>query len=156
MIEKRDIICVYKLIFDDKWFYIGSTCDLRNRIWAWNTTFNNLDKLKGYKKIKSILPNISVVELSVIKLMETNTKNIDNVRIEERLSITENIQNPLLLNSNTQTFQSYTIHQISHDEVIKFNSISDAAKYNNVCSQTIRTVLNSKCGYYKGYIFKYA
>lgn len=156
IIEDNDIICVYQLLFDEKWFYIGSTCDLKNRIWAWQSAFNCIHKVNSYKKIKEILPNVSTVKLSIMKIMETTKKNMDNVRLEEKNEIVKNLNNPFLLNSTTHTLQSYTVHQVSHDEIIVFNSISDAAKYNNVCSQTIKNVLNSKCGYYKGYIFKYA
>lgn len=155
LVITNDIIAVYKLTFDRKWFYIGSSGNLRNRIYAWETMFRDIKRIK-YKKIKDIFPYISIVELEILQIFEPCFKNFTAVREEEKTKILENWGNPLLLNTSKETMPNQGVTQFDRNEIIKFNSIADAAKYNNVNHQTIRNVLNSKCGYYKGYFFKYA
>lgn len=132
-ISSSDIVAVYKITFDNKWFYIGSS-----------------------SKLKDIYHLIHNAELQIIEILIPTTSNFDLIRKIEHELILENWDNPLLLNATQKTINNYTILQVSHKEFIKFNSISDAAKHNNVCPQTIKKALNSKSGFYKGYIWKYA
>jgi len=151
----KDVIAVYKITFDDKWFYIGSSGDLQNRIHAWQTMLRDIKRVR-YKKLRDIFNSISIAKLEVLKTLEPVPKNYDAIREWERSEILENYDNPLLLNTLKETLPSRPVSQLKGREIILFNSISDAAKHNNVCYQTMKNILNGNLGYYKGYIFKYA
>lgn len=83
---------VYKLTFDDKWFYIGSSFNLKNRATTWRCKIAK--GLFKNKNIKHILPGVSVVKFEVIKVYAT----ISLVRDAETRHIAKHWDNPLFLN----------------------------------------------------------
>lgn len=84
---------VYKITFDDTWFYIGSSTNLKNRIRKWIFSLSTGKDFKS-KNIKHILPGISVIKFEVIKIYATTSL----IRSSETKHITKHWNNPLFLN----------------------------------------------------------
>ena len=51
-ISSSDIVAVYKITFDNKWFYIGSSSNLQSRVYAWATMLRDINRIKYKIKIK--------------------------------------------------------------------------------------------------------
>src|SRR5690349_14697135 len=80
---------VYRLWFDEKWYYIGSTNNLRRRLLSWK--FALLNNVPKNKNIKFILSEITNIRVEIVE-------NCDNYReIEDKL-IKESIDELLCLN----------------------------------------------------------
>ena len=76
---ERFVRAVYKLLFNEKWYYIGSSVDLKRRIGQWKTRLQK----PGFKKnasIKFLLPEIESVRFEVLELVP------DEIWIKERES----------------------------------------------------------------------
>ncbi len=89
--RKQNISAVYKITFDDYWFYIGSSLNFRARQSSWVTKFTIQKFLKSLN-IKAILHDKSVIKFEIIheckklyKLREIETKYIQASWQDERL-----------------------------------------------------------------------
>jgi len=71
-------IGIYRIDFDDKYFYIGSSVNLKERISYWKTCL--LHNSATTKKIRDIVPNTSVISFSIIQYIENNE---DHIKIED-------------------------------------------------------------------------
>lgn len=60
---------VYRILFDDKWVYIGGSVNLKNRMSNWVFRMNNPTVLKN-RNIKYILPTISTVKFNVVEFCD--------------------------------------------------------------------------------------
>jgi hypothetical protein len=90
--RKENFPAVYKITFSDKWFYIGSSANVKRRFGRWRTCIKNDKHLP--KNIRTILSQVSVVSFEVVKIVI----DLKLLRDEETLCIQENWDNPLLLN----------------------------------------------------------
>lgn len=91
--RKENPIGLYKIWFNDKWFYIGSSKKLRSRFSNWVSMVNNPKFLRN-KNIKIILPDISVVRFEIIKTYSSASW----LRRNETKEISINWDNPMFLN----------------------------------------------------------
>lgn len=84
---------VYKIVFNDKWFYIGSSINLKSRLSAWKHYCNNSNYRKN-RSIKFILPLVHSIRFEIIE------KIIDgsNPKIKEDFYIKENFDDENCLN----------------------------------------------------------
>jgi predicted GIY-YIG superfamily endonuclease len=82
---------VYKLIFNDKWFYIGSTQDIKKRFVRWKTGLRQPKRFLAIKKVREIIATVTKVEIQILKIC-------DDYREQEAALIKENIGNPFSLN----------------------------------------------------------
>ncbi len=93
--EKKIILSgVYKITFDDHWFYIGSSVNLKSRAAGWNGRFNSPRLLKN-KNIKYIFPTITKAVFEIIEVCEND---LELLRAKETQYIGLHWNNPLLLN----------------------------------------------------------
>jgi len=90
--RKESIIGIYKIWFDDKWFYVGSSRNLRSRFSTWKAglTSGNFKSIN----IRKILPEISIIR---IELLQTY-KSASWLRRNETKEINKHWGNPLFLN----------------------------------------------------------
>lgn len=75
---------VYKLTFNDKWFYIGSSVDLKRRMSGWKTRLTQT----GFSKngsIKFILPEIVKVNFKVLEIVPDgrSVKEVEDVYLKK-------------------------------------------------------------------------
>jgi len=91
--RKENPIGLYKIWFDDKWFYIGSSTKIRSRFTTWKTNLTGRKFLKSIN-IKQILPQTSVVRFEVIQTY----KSASWLRRNETKEINKHWDNPLFLN----------------------------------------------------------
>lgn len=91
--RKENPIGVYRIWFDEKWFYIGSSGKLKTRFTRWRTAVNNPKFLKN-KNIGTILPGISCVRFEII-ITQGSILNLKHIETKEILN---NWDNPFLLN----------------------------------------------------------
>jgi hypothetical protein len=83
---------VYKITFDNQWFYIGSSKNLRTRFIAWRTMLSHKKWLKSIN-IKRIWNDVYVVKIEIIRLCLPQKRHLFETQY-----IQENWDNPLLLN----------------------------------------------------------
>lgn len=85
----------YRLSFDDKWFYIGSSGNLRRRSSKWrHLIVKDRNDPQLQKSIKNILHNISMVRFEIIEII-----NDEGLRKESGTDLIISYwNNPLLLN----------------------------------------------------------
>lgn len=83
---------VYKITFDDKWFYVGSSVNLKNRFRTWE--FKLLNNCFKSKNIRHILPTVSVIKFEVLELLS----DFSLLRKNETDIIAKHWHNDLLLN----------------------------------------------------------
>lgn len=118
---------VYQLIFDDKWFYIGSSIDLKSRLRTWHYNITSRT-LKKHLNIKNILPFTSVVRFEVIFTCVSEKESRD----KETNLLKECWGNPLLLNrcpdANTPIGMRPYIGYIKPDTSYKRKGIPDWMK----------------------------
>ncbi len=92
--RKQNPSGIYKVIFDDKHFYIGSSIKLKSRMSAWRARLFNTKFLKS-KNISLILPSTSVVKFEIVEIINCNESLL---REKETILISDNWDNPLFLN----------------------------------------------------------
>jgi hypothetical protein len=90
--NKINPIAVYKITFDDKWFYIGSSIKIKDRFSNWvgvikygGTHNNNMEK---------ILPLVSNIKFEILQ----EGLGLKDIRNKENLFIAENYNHPYCLN----------------------------------------------------------
>jgi len=96
--DKEILMGVYKLIFDEKYFYIGSSTDLKKRMDRWESILRS-----GFYKnqnIKKILPLTCVVEFEIIELVNYPLLAMAT----ENIYLKQEWNNPLLLNQCPDAF----------------------------------------------------
>lgn len=122
------IQCVYKISFDD-YFYIGSTLNLKDRI------FKHIKKLKDGKSANAVLSaynNCSCIKVDIIELVTQSA----NLRNAERLHIISSISDEKILNKRINTHHVEGLKRVSKliirynndGTTTIFNSITEAAK----------------------------
>lgn len=84
---------IYMIWFDDKWFYIGSSKNIRSRFSSWKTMLTKPEFLKN-KNIKIILPCILSVRFEIIETY----KSASWLRRNETKEINKHWDNANLLN----------------------------------------------------------
>lgn len=89
-------MAVYQITFDDKYFYIGSSVNVRQRFHTWKCKLTNSDYL-GVPKIKMVALFSKYVKFTILSI----EKNESDLRKKEILLLKENDGLPLLLNSQT-------------------------------------------------------
>jgi predicted GIY-YIG superfamily endonuclease len=98
---KGKICCVYKMVFPDGSFYIGSTSDLRQRISGYRSAFKNCIGSVN-KLIQAKAESFNSVEFIIME----EVTDISRYRFYENKHIIENSKNPLLLNRSRSAFDN--------------------------------------------------
>ncbi len=166
---------VYKLIFNEKWYYIGGTVDLKRRIGQWKTRLQQ-DGFDKNASIKFLLPEITEVRYEVLELVGDDVW----VKSREKFYLDQCFDDELCLNITPDTVNGKgrklalgkppkppkAKGQISLPKpVAKFDSdgnficehksIGDAARSIDVKTDAITAHLNGrKYKTVKGFIFK--
>lgn len=100
--EYKGMICVYKLLFDNSFFYIGSTSNLKQRITVHNCVFSG-KKIKGQSRsmiaARELYSNVEVIILEQLNI------NI-NLLEREDFFIRQFSNTPLLINRSKTAFYS--------------------------------------------------
>lgn len=65
---EKFVRAVYKLIFNEKWYYIGSTVDAKRRISNWKTLLQR-DGFKKNSSMKFILPEVTDVRCEILEIV---------------------------------------------------------------------------------------
>lgn len=168
---------VYMILFDEKWFYIGSSGNIKARINKWKHVLQTGNHFKSIN-IKKILPFVSSIKIIIIKKYKTKRHTL----YKETELIQKNWDNPLLLNrcpfsdtpKNIRPYFGYEkpnpkpakgtpdwmkpkkIALFTPDwELINvFESISAFCRYSKLKSSTVNSILNGKRGQPKKYKIK--
>lgn len=161
---------VYKISFDDAYYYIGSSVDLRSRFIGWRTRMKA--GTNKNKKIREIIKHTDVIEFTILELVE----HIDDLRAKESFYINTYWDDPLLLNycpngdSNKgirwneedlknrkrATFFAKPVAIFNKDGILvkRFDFIIDAAKYLNIDRRDITKYLKGRRSTLKGFSIK--
>jgi hypothetical protein len=141
--------CVYEMIIDRKYFYIGSTVCLNERS---EKHIYKINKRKHTISIMKVVSNSSNIEFKILEVI--NDSSI--LRIREKYFITKSIFNKLCLNKIPQSFEQKVFY--GKRKIAIFNSalqliniypsINFAAKSLFISSCSIRKVL---CGTQKAF-----
>lgn len=162
-------ICgVYKITFDDKWFYIGSTKDMYSRISRWKSQIKN--KSRGLTlSMRKILHVNSVICFELIEQYEDDSC----IRIRETFFIQSFLNNPMLLNTipNGESDYSFKIppaHLAAkvlqmndlYEVLAEYNSLQEAAIILDIPIKSIQRHIKGrqrrKNPQLRGYRFMYA
>ncbi len=89
---------VYKITIDDKWFYIGSTKNLRTRLGYWKTCI----RIPSYRpmNMKKVLRDNSVIRFEILKELAEG----DNLRAHEELFLKTVVDHANCLNRCPSAF----------------------------------------------------
>ena len=93
-------VAVYKITFDNKWFYIGGTSNFRNRFGGWHGRFKS-GKI-GNDNIASVLHPEMVIRFEIIEWVKSSLE----IDAAEDFHIQYHWGNPLLLNHQPTAFKS--------------------------------------------------
>lgn len=161
---------VYKISFDDKYFYIGSSKSVHHRIMNWKHRLS----IKEPKNINilEIIDKVKCVSFSILERVD----NFLELRQKETDWITENWENKLLLNrcpsgynnKNIRPYNSYVkpekikgeitppkpVGQFDQNGTLLFKFYSISAAERATGCRDITSQLQGKRGLYNGYIFK--
>jgi hypothetical protein len=168
---------VYKIIINDKWYYIGSSVNLRNRLASWKHTLQGGSEAKN-RSIKYILPEVRVVRFEILKY----TKLGEDHRAIEDLYIKKHYEDQMCLNLCASAYSSLrkgynkiplgTIPKppkkkgqpTPNKKVAQFDlggnlikihkSIGEASRITGIKTTTIRKTFNGRQVKPRGFIFK--
>lgn len=166
---------VYKIVVNERWFYIGSSVDLKRRLSTWKHYFNNP---QVYSKNRSICLIMKIAEEIRFEIVEAVTDG-SNPKIREDQYIKayfddENCLNlvPDAVNGRGRKLpigvlrrdkklrgeptKSKRVAQfdLNGNLVMRHQSIGAAARYLKCKADPIRWILQGEQGAYKGYVFK--
>jgi predicted GIY-YIG superfamily endonuclease len=181
----KKVICVYKIEFGSGFFYIGSTKNLQQRIFVWNSFFKGV---KVSKQSKYFLRYIET-EVSVSLTILAKCKSTKLARKAEDRFLAENKNNPLLINRSKTAFGNKGIiwHDFEKEAISKkmlgikrseltksrrgqllqkfdlngnllgeYSSYEKAAENSNCSRIAVAKVANGVKRSHNGFIFKYA
>lgn len=139
---------VYKITFNDKWFYIGSTQNIKIRLVRWKNVINKPQHF-ACERIKEILTLVTKVEFKVLKICNDYTN-------QESLLIDENKGNEFLLNNRTPFGGNRRVAKFdkSNKLLCIYNSIELAAKDIGCGKASITDDLKGRRVNVKGFTFK--
>ncbi len=155
---------VYKMVFDETYFYIGSSRNVVHRFWSWRCRLKT-----GVKKNFLVTQQFDKCKVVRFEVLEVLPKDVDT-KIREDFYIKENWGNELLLNRCDNAYvnnSKRTKEQIENNKyrqkVAKFDrggnliqiyeSIADAGKSVGISRHLNRCFLKQGLTV-KGYIFK--
>lgn len=173
--RKQNPAGIYKITFNDNWFYIGSSKKLRSRFRTWKVVLTKRQFLKNIN-IKQILDGVALVKFEIIRVYADEKL----IRKAETALLKKNWENPLLLNrcpdGSTNTgmrpyngqvrvkdkprlpvgFNRKKIAQFDlQGNLIKIHdSIKAASVYSGVKDDLIRKVFNGRAVSPRKFIFK--
>lgn len=165
---------VYKIIINDKWFYYGSSVDLKRRLSLWKYKFNSGKTIKN-NSIIFILPEIQTVRFEIVEKVDND---IDPKYSEDKY-LKKYHQDRLCLNMAFDAFKSIKngkraygvkpkekpisnyivnkkkIAQYKDGVLIKIHdSVCDTTRDVGIKDSRLSKILKGRCGAYKGFDFK--
>lgn len=167
---------VYKVTINDKWFYIGSSIDLKRRLSCWKHILKHGKYLSKNGNLKFIHSDIATVKFEVLEYVtpDVNPKTVENRYIKKEFD------NEFCLNISDNAFFSTKNKKpygyIPKPQKVKnaptppkpmgyfkngiliqvFNSVSEASRKTGCNDTSISQIATGKQGPYKKcYIFKY-
>lgn len=167
----------YKITFDDKWFYIGSSKNLRNRFGKWKFTLKTGEGLKQ-KNIKIILSKVSQIRFEILKIYV----DISLIRNAENRLLKKYWPNKFLLNrcpdanspKNLRPYNGYVrpikinktnLNDLRSKKVALYNvdfklieiypSLGSISRRLNCKPEDITKYMKGKRGIVKGFNFKF-
>jgi len=163
----------YKIVFDDKWFYVGSSRNLRSRFATWRTILREPKGLKN-KNIKTILPSISIVRFEIVRqyasrrhIRDAENRLLKKYWDDEQLLnrcpdaySPKNMrryfgQKPKPVHRPLETLRQKVAQFDSEGELIAIHkSINDAARHIGVQARRIDEVFKGKKKKVKGFVLK--
>ena len=176
--RKENPIGVYRIWFNEKWFYIGSSKTIKFRFSKWKVSLMKPKYLKNLN-VKKILPQIENVKFEIIH----KYKSASWLRRSETKLIRDNWDNPMLLNrcpkGNTnkgmRPYNGY-VKLMPKDtrkgipeymqprkialfddkwKLVKvFESISSFCRYSKFRSSTVNSILEGKRGQHRVFEIK--
>lgn len=166
---------VYKVIINDKWFYIGSSVDLKRRLSTWKCYWSGKKKYIKNRSILYVLPLAEKVNFEILELIT----NGSNPKEREDVWVKENFDNELCLNLTPDTINgkgrklplgvvrrekkqkgvttaSKPVAQfyLNNKYIRSFASIGEAARFLKCKTDPIRWVTQGYRSRYKQYLFK--
>ena len=87
---------VYKITFNNKWVYIGSSVNLKKRIARWRCTLKNGYVFTNNKNLQHIKNEITFVNIEILHILNSGENNLEY----EKVYIKQYKNNPFLINRN--------------------------------------------------------
>ncbi len=84
---------VYRIVFDDKWFYFGSSVDLRRRLSAWRHYLSKRNYAKN-RSIGYVLAEVSAINFEIVEYVQPGV----DPKIREDVYIKQYFESDLCLN----------------------------------------------------------
>lgn len=169
---KKDFAAVYKIIIDTKWFYVGSSINVRKRILRWKWALSSGRGFKN-KNIRLILNRESTISFSILEVVD----NVGIIRDRENYYLSA-LENDFMLNrcpdanspKNLKPYFGYEprinisgpqtpkkpVAQFGKNGklIAQYPSIGAACKALKINSREITDYIKGKKGPFKGNTFK--
>lgn len=162
---------VYKIVFNDTWFYIGSSVDLKRRLGNWKHYISGKSKKKRKNRsIDYILPAVTKVRFEILEFVGCGQKEREDAIIKE------NFNNQYCINIVSDGGRKLPLGVIRREKnkkgglpvpkkpiaqftldgslVAKHESILAASIAVNCKTDNIRSVIQGAASRYKNWLFK--
>lgn len=94
--RKNRYVGVYKVTFNDKWIYIGSSVNLKKRIARWRCVLKNGYVFTSNKNLNHIKNEVTFVNIEILQILNSGESNLEY----EKMYIEQYKNNPFLVNRN--------------------------------------------------------
>lgn len=144
---------VYRILFEDGFFYIGCSNHLRRRSGQWECVFNSPAKYNpGIKIGTSVSNKINEGKKAVFEIVELCS--VEDLKDKESFYLEKYMDDSKML-SDADRGSWKTVLQYNKDGVFikKHFSISGAAKYNGFRLSAVQRILYGERGSHRGMVF---
>lgn len=139
---------VYKIVFDNGMFYIGSAKDIKHRFSFWKRFFS-LESYRDMKKMRERVKGCYSAEFLVVEFIGDGWRDV------EYRYIKENFHNPLLLNTFSVEKKPIIEYDSDGNKIRDWGSAAEAARVKGIKYSRVRDVLVGYIKSHKGVVYKY-
>lgn len=167
---------VYRILFDNKWLYIGSSGDVANRIRRWHSCINGNVHYKNIN-MKMVLPETKEIRFEILEYFETPEQALEREgQLLKEFGDYEWLLNRCPESDSPKGVRPYIGQQLvsrkahlpksayykpvaKFDEdgrlLEKYESVKASALANGVIPKRISAAIKGNMGKCKGFVFKY-
>lgn len=143
---------VYRILFDDGFFYIGCSVDLRSRSSGWGGIVKNPDAERGLYALGALMV-AKIKERRSCRFEIVELCDASDVKDREGYYLNKFKDDPFLLSVPECQYKPVLQYKKDGCFVKRHDSITAAAKYNNTSLWRIQEVLNGNRGSHAGMVF---
>lgn len=151
MSNAAKVPCVYRITLNTGYFYIGSTVNLKKRIWDWQSIHRSTKRTDGVNA--EFLEKIRLAVSSILTIEELCSH--DEVRDRETVHLDLHKENPLMMSKPDKAWRAVLQYSMTGNFIKRHVSIAAAARFVGTKPSSVEGVLAGAFRHAKSYYFKY-